>query len=155
MSSTGPSSMTKGAVFLDTNILVAASHPNAPFHGEAIRIVDRLHASPLEVWISRQIVRELLATLSRPQPWGSTLAPQALADHGGRILKLYKIAEEGAESTARLLEYVRDGRAQGRQVHDAAIAAVMLSRGIRRLLTFNTAHFERFKPDLILERPTA
>jgi predicted nucleic acid-binding protein len=151
MSLTVPNSMTKEAVFLDTNILVAASHPNAPFHKEAIKLADRLHAAPLEVWISRQIVRELLATLSRPQSWGVTLAPQTLADHAGRLLKLYKIAEEGPNSTTRLLEYVRDGRAQGRQVHDAAIAAVMLSHGIKRLLTFNTAHFERFKPELVLE----
>lgn len=143
--------MTKGPVFIDTDVLVAASASGAPFHREAIRALDRLHASKAETWISRQVLRELLATLSRPQAWGGDVDPRLLADHAERLLKLYKVAEETAASTARLMDFVRDGRARGKQVHDASIAAGMVSHGIRRLLTLNTVHFDRFKPDLTLE----
>jgi predicted nucleic acid-binding protein len=143
--------MTKGPVFVDTNVLVAASSIGAPFHSESIKALDKLHASRSEIWISRQILRELLATLSRPQAWGGNVDREILADHAERLLKLYKIAEENPESTTHLLGFVRDGRARGKQVHDAAIAAVMLSHEIKRLLTLNTADFERFKPELALE----
>lgn len=151
MSLTAKTFMTKGPVFIDTNVLVAASAAGAPFHREAIRALDKLGAAGAETWISRQVLRELLATLSRPQAWGGDVDPDLLASHAERLLKLYKVAEENAGATGRLLGFVRDGRAQGKQVHDASIAAVMLSNGIRRLLTLNVAHFERFKPDLILE----
>ena len=60
--------------------------------------------------------------------------------------------KEGPAATAQLLDFVRDGRAQGKQVHDAAIVAVMLSHGVRRLLTLNTEHFERYKAELNLEQ---
>jgi predicted nucleic acid-binding protein len=131
--------------------LVAASASGAPFHREAIQALDKLHGSKVETWISRQVLRELLAPLSRPQAWGGDVDPVLLAGHAERLLKLYKVAEETAVTTARLLDFVRDSQARGKQVHDASIAALMVSHGIRRLLTLNTAHFERFKPDLILE----
>ena len=34
--------------------------------------------------------------------------------------------------------------ARGKQVHDANLVATMLAHGIRRLLTFNLADFQRF-----------
>jgi predicted nucleic acid-binding protein len=142
--------MTKDAVFIDTNVLVAASAAGAPFHHEAIKALDKLHAAHHEAFISRQVLRELLVTLSRPQAWGGEVDGALLAIHAERLLKLYKVLEEDADATVRLLGFIRDGRAQGKQVHDAAIAAVMLSHGVKRLLTLNTAHFERFKPELAL-----
>ncbi len=55
------------AVFLDTNVLVYASVAEALFHH-----IDRERIQPLknpetEFWISRQVLREYLATLTRPQ----------------------------------------------------------------------------------------
>jgi predicted nucleic acid-binding protein len=144
--------MTDNAVFVDTNILVAASDRGAPFHAECMKTLARLRASSAELWISRQVIREFLATLSRPQVWGADMDGGSLADYAERLLKFYRVAEENPEATKKLLSFVRDGRAQGKQVHDACIAAVMLSHRIRRILTINAAHFERFKPDLILER---
>ncbi len=143
--------MTKRSVFIDTNILVAASASGAPFHSKAVEALDRLNASKTEVWISRQVLRELLATLSRPQAWGGSVDPDLLARHAERLLKAYKVLEEDKAATTQLLAFIRDGRAQGKQVHDAAIVAVMLSHNVKRLLTLNVAHFERFKPELTLE----
>jgi len=142
--------MNKDAVFIDTHVLVAASAAGAPFHKEAILALDKVHASRHKAFISRQVLRELLVTLSRPQAWGGEVDKALLAAHAERLLKLYPVLEEDAGATALLLGFIRDGRAQGKQVHDAAIAAVMLSHGVKRLLTLNTAHFERFKPEITL-----
>jgi predicted nucleic acid-binding protein len=150
---TGKNFMTKRAVFVDTNVLVAAAANGAPFHVEAIEALNRVHALQEPAWISRQVIRELLATLSRPQVWGGSFDKNILGDHAERLLKLYKIAEEDAKANRILLGFVRDGRAQGKQVHDAAIASVMLSHGISRLLTLNMTHFERFKPEITMEVP--
>jgi predicted nucleic acid-binding protein len=145
--------MTRASIFVDTNVLVATSFSGAPFHDRAVRALDSLKAASVELWISRQVLRELLVTLSRPQAWGGDMNGQVLATHIQRLLAYYKVAEENSAATNLLLNFVRDGRARGKQVHDAAIAAVMLSHGIKRLLTLNTAHFERFAPELTLEAP--
>lgn len=138
-------------MFIDTNLLVAASDSGAPSHSESVKALDKLHASKTELWISRQVIRELLVTLSRPQSWGGNVDPVLLAQHAEHLMKLYGVLEENKASTKQLLVFVRDGRARGKQVHDAAIVAVMLSHGVERLLTLNTAHFERFKPEIRLE----
>ena len=39
----------------------------------------------------------------------------------------------------------------GRQVYDANIVATMLCHGLKRLLTFNTADFQRFSSLIDLE----
>jgi len=142
--------MSKEALFIDTNVLVAASAAGAPFHKEAIMALDKVHASRTKAFISRQVLSELLVTLSRPQAWGGEVDKAMLAAHAERLLKLYPVLEEGSGATAWLLSFIRDGRAQGKQVHDAAIAAVMLSHGVKRLLTLNTAHFERYRPEIML-----
>ncbi len=58
--------MTTGAadtVFLDTNILVYATIAEAPLHLNALRTIQTLEQAGTDLWISRQILREYLATL--------------------------------------------------------------------------------------------
>ena len=56
----------------------------------------------------------------------------------------YRIAEDGPQATARLLDLVRTVPMGGKQVHDANIVATMFAYGIPQLLTFNAADFRRF-----------
>ncbi len=62
--------MTTGAasaLFLDTNVLVYANVASAPLHDTALEAIRRHYQSGTRLWISRQVIREYLATLSRPQ----------------------------------------------------------------------------------------
>jgi predicted nucleic acid-binding protein len=68
----------------------------------------------------------------------------AAADAVDGFVSAYRIAEDGQQTMARLLELVRTVPMGGKQVHDASIAATMLAYGIPRLLTFNVADFQRF-----------
>jgi predicted nucleic acid-binding protein len=56
---------------------------------------------------------------------------------------LFRIGEENATVTARLLDLLERTPVGGRQVHDANIVATMLSHGVTRLVTENTADFKR------------
>ena len=49
-----------------------------------------------------------------------------------------------------LLDLCREVPVAGKQVHDANIVATMLAAGERRLLTFNTADFRRYRDRLEL-----
>jgi predicted nucleic acid-binding protein len=57
----------KGALFLDTNTLVYANVIEAPFHEQALTAINAARQAGRTIWISRQVIREYLATLTRPQ----------------------------------------------------------------------------------------
>ncbi len=129
---------------VDTNVLVYASESRAPLHAVARRALQDLHDAGVVLWISRQIIREYLSTLTRPQLWGNPLPIAILGAEVQRLERLFRVAEDGPEVTARLLALMRQIPVGGKQVHDANIVATMQAHGIRRLLTHNTADFARF-----------
>lgn len=120
-------------------------------HGAGRRALDR--AGEERPALSRQVLREYLAVVTRPQTWSVPLPRvQAIAD----VLELsraFAILEDGPTVTAILLNRCRDVPVSGRQVHDANIVATMLAHGERRLLTFNDGDFTRFVPRIEIVRP--
>jgi len=58
----------KPPLFLDTNVLVYASVKEAPEHVVVRGFVEKQLALGTPLFISRQVLREYLAVLSRPQP---------------------------------------------------------------------------------------
>jgi predicted nucleic acid-binding protein len=131
-------------VFVDTNILVFANTATAPFHAEAQAALRSLAASGAELWISRQVLREYLATLSRPQTFTAPVPVATLCADVVRFQAQFHIAEDGPAVTANLLALLSTITIGGKQVHDANIVATMRVYGLRRLLTHNTADFARF-----------
>ncbi len=130
--------------FVDTNVLVFAAITSSPFYSEAFGRLDALRQAGVELWVRRQILREYLATLSRPQPFTPPLtAPTLIADIH-RFQAQFRIAEDGPTVTANLLALLTTIPIGGKQVHDANIVATMQACGLRRLLRHNTAAFARF-----------
>ncbi len=56
----------------------------------------------------------------------------------------FRIAEDNAWVTERLLELVSQIPVGGKQIHDANIVATMQVYGLGRLLTHNVGDFRRF-----------
>jgi predicted nucleic acid-binding protein len=103
--------------------------------------------------ISRQILREYLAVVTRPGGRSEALSmADALADVA-RFSGSFDVLEDGPEVAARLIELCRTVRLAGRQVHDANIVATMLAHGEHRLLTMNRSDFRRFEPRIELVGP--
>lgn len=63
--------MAARRIFLDTNVLIRASIDTAPLHTIARERIATLEQRRAELWISRQVLREYLAVLSRPQAWSA------------------------------------------------------------------------------------
>ena len=143
--------MAAEPLFVDTNILVYANRSTSAFHVQAFARLDSLHDSGTPLHISRQIIREYLATITRPH--GATPAVamhDALADVRS-FVQLFDLAEDGPGVTGRLMNLLERFPTAGRQVHDANIVATMLANGVGRLLTANTADFARFSPVIDIE----
>lgn len=96
--------------------------------------------------ISRQILREYLAVVTRPQLLASPVPmAEALADVA-RFADAFDVLEDGPEVGAQLADLCCSIAVAGRQVHDANIVATMLVHGERRLLTANRGDFQRYEP---------
>jgi len=146
--------MAADPVFVDTNVLVYVDQAASAFHASARAAISRLERDGAALWISRQVLREYMAAVTRPNPAGvppMTRREAATAAEG--FLTAYLIAEDGPVATAHLLNLIRSVPIGGKQVHDANIVATMLAHGITRLLTFNSADFRRFEPMIAVLAP--
>jgi predicted nucleic acid-binding protein len=130
--------------FLDANILVYATVAAHPLHATAIAQLTALESAGAEFWISRQVVREYLAVMTRPGTYTGTVATAVLVANVQRFERSYQIAPDTAAVTGRLLHLLTAVKLGGKQVHDANIVATMLEYGIPNLLTHNVADFSRF-----------
>ena len=131
-------------VFVDSNVLVSAALPTAPRHVAASMALAGLRQASISLWVSRQILREYLAVLSRPQTYTAPLPPNQLVADVTYFQTQFQVAEEGPAVTANLLALLMAVPVGGKQVHDANIVATMQAHGLRRLLTNNVADFARF-----------
>lgn len=131
-------------VFVDTNVLVFANVASHPLQAVALQALRDLRSTGAELWISRQIIREYLVVLSRPQTFVAPQPPAVLAAQIAYFQSRMRIADDTAAVTANLLALFQQVAVGGKQVHDANIVATMQAHGIGRILTHNTADFARF-----------
>jgi predicted nucleic acid-binding protein len=131
-------------VLVDTNILVYAALRNSPWHAQAIQALQAELRAGAEMWISRQILREYIAVLTRPGT--TTLASPVLSATADVVAfeQMFHVADDTRDVTATLLSLIRSVPIGGRQIHDANLVATMHVYGILRLLTHNVADFARF-----------
>jgi predicted nucleic acid-binding protein len=129
--------------FIDTNVLIYATADGAPFQDRARAALVGL-ATNETLSISRQVLREYLAAMTRPQTWGKPLSlKEAMAD-ATAFADRFGMLEDGPAVWNQVSDLGRCYSFAGRQVHDANIVATMMAHGGHRLLTFNTRDFRRF-----------
>ena len=131
-------------MFVDTNVLVAARFVTASAHVAACRCLDRAGTSEEPLHISRQIVREYLSAVTRPQTWSVSIGMSDALDDAARMFSSFTVLEDGPHVMGMLTMLCREVPIAGKQIHDANIAATMLAHGERRLLTLNVEDFRRY-----------
>jgi len=129
---------------IDTNVLVRAQFESAPTHGLARHRITEAGESGETLYISRQVIREYLATVTRPQPWSPPETMNNALRHVAEFEMTFEILEDGPRVAVMLATLCREVPLGGKQIHDANIVATMLAHGEHRLLTFNAADFRRY-----------
>ncbi|ARV58727.1 VapC toxin family PIN domain ribonuclease [Nostocales cyanobacterium HT-58-2] len=132
------------AIFLDTNVLVYANVSESPLHEVALQAIQSQYDANVELWISRQVLREFLRTLTRPQTFINPRPVATVIERVRFFQTQFRVADDTFEVTERLLLLMEEITIGGKQVHDANIVATMLVYGIPQLLTHNTGDFARF-----------
>jgi predicted nucleic acid-binding protein len=130
--------------FIDTNVLIFANLPSHPLYTTATARLLALQATGAVLWVSRQVLREYLAGMTRPRTFtGSTTAAALVADIQC-FEQMFRVAEDSAAITANLLALLSTVTIMGRQIYDANIVATMQEYAIPNLLTDNTTDFARY-----------
>jgi len=140
-------------LFLDTNVLIYATVREAPEHETVRRFVENRLVEGRMLCISRQVLREYLAVLSRSRGEAQAVARETLLVWLTVWRDRCRVLDDTApvmETLWRLYDQTPFG---GKQVHDANIVATMLAYGLDTLVTANTSDFQRFAPPLTLIDP--
>lgn len=133
-------------VFVDTNVLVHANNEDSPFRQAARLRLLQLAADGHPLWISRQVMREYAAVLSRLMNEKSAFDGLAVVADLQRFEREFRVADDNAAVSAQLQSLIVSHAVKGKQTHDANVAATMLVLGITKLLTQNEQDFRRFVP---------
>lgn len=140
-------------MFIDTNVLVRARFAVAPSHDLARARLREALGSEERPRISRQIVREYLAVVTRSQIWSAPLPMSDALRDVDWFVSEFDILEDGPGVTHVLAELCRAVPVTGRQIHDANIVATMLAHAEQRLLTFDQGDFRRYGSRISLIDP--
>ena len=94
-------------LLVDTNVLVYASLRHSSWHAQAIQAMHAELQAGAELWVSRQILREYLAVLTRPGT--TTLASPSVtaAADVAAFERMFHVADDNRAVTARLLALVQ------------------------------------------------
>ena len=90
-------------MFIDTNVLVMSRILEAPDHDIARERLERASREPEPLRISRQVVREYLAVITRPQVWPITISREYALDDAKRLITSFEILEDGPVVTESLI----------------------------------------------------
>jgi predicted nucleic acid-binding protein len=143
--------MAAESVFIDTNVLVAATVESHPSHATAVALLGRLVADKAPLSISTQVCREFLVVLTRQPVEERTFSVDEAQAALERWRSSCTVLGDDEAVLAELLDLVRRHGVKGKQVHDANVVATMRANGISRLATFNVGDFQRYEDEIRVE----
>ncbi len=92
--------------FVDTNVLVYATATSAPFRDRARAALVRLAADE-QLSVSRQILREYVAVMTRPQTWGRALSLAEAMTDAAVFERRFTVLEDGQLVWDQLMDLSR------------------------------------------------
>lgn len=134
-------------VLIDTNLLIylveGSTHQLYAKSKAAISSLRRLHCYPTLV---PQNIYEFWVVATRPiANNGLGMTPDETSEELSKLAPLFTLLLDERGIYPRWRSLVVTHAVKGKQAHDARLVAAMLRHGIKRILTFNDADFQRFE----------
>jgi uncharacterized protein len=120
-------------IAVDTNVLVYAHRADSPWHAHAIELMLSLAEGSRRWGIPWACVHEFIAIVTHPRiyrpptPLGMALD----AVRAWTASPMLTFLGEGEDHLDRLSALLRAAKSEGPEVHDARVAAVCLSHGVK------------------------
>lgn len=135
-------------LFLDTNILLAATDQSRKQHHESLHLFFVAVRYGVQLATSGQILREYLVVATRPPKInGLGLSSDHALGNISEFSRRLVFYEETESVSRRLRELIKRHALKGRRIHDANVLAIMLTHGLTLLVTDNPDDF-RWCPDI-------
>lgn len=140
-------------IAVDTNLLVYAHRRDSPFHAVALETIRRLAEGRASWAIPWPCVHEFYAIATHPRVYSPPSTSTQAIDQIDFWLEspTLLLLSESERHWPHLRELTGKAKIQGPMVHDARIAALCLSHGVRELWSADR-DFSRF-PDLRVRNP--
>jgi uncharacterized protein len=140
-------------IAVDTNVLVYAHRRDSEFHRSAAEILKELAENPSQWAVPWPCLHEFYSVVTDPRIYDPPSSPAAAADQIAAWLEAPSLVpiSEGESYWSALSSLLEAGKVSGPLVHDAKIAALCLSHGIRELWSADR-DFSRF-PRLKVKNP--
>ena len=130
-------------VFVDTNVLLAATDEDRSSHDDAQTVLERCRLTGRHLALNQQVIREYLVVATRPvNVNGLGLKPDLALENVDQILRFVNLLDDEPATLEVLLELVQSSQIKGKRIHDAAIVASMAVHGIDWIVTDNPMDFQ-------------
>lgn len=134
---------------LDTSVLVRIANKSDKQHQEAMHALEKLHGMGATVCICSQVLIEFRAVATRPRDSnGLGLPNNSVVQLTNHFIDLFLWIEDSDSIFQTWKKLTEKLDVQGKQVHDARLAATCAVSSCTHFLTFNTRHFFRFAEEL-------
>jgi predicted nucleic acid-binding protein len=140
---------------VDTNVLVYSTVAGNDWHQEARLWLSALQDAGVQLCLTPQILREYLVVLTRGSVFEKSFSAEQVLAQMRAFLPAFALLDETEAAANRLQDLVGQYKVRGKTVHDANLVAVMLTHGVRRLITFNRGDFERYAEITVESAPNA
>lgn len=132
-------------ILVGPNILLRVRDAASVHHPECVEALRRLDKAGTALYLGAQVLIEYWVVATRPLELnGLGLTPEEVLQDYADLGSTFVILPEPADVLARWQHLVTRYSVRGRQAHDARLVALMLSHGVTRVLTLNTADFIRY-----------
>jgi len=136
---------------VDTNMLLRFSQRTHPLHPIARSAVRKLRRGGDELLIAPQNCIEFWNVATRPTDKNGLGLTPAAADRLLRLIeRLFPRLPDTPDIYPEWRRLVVTVGVSGVQVHDARLVALMKTKGITHILTFNTGDFDRYSGERIV-----
>ena len=142
-------------IAVDTNILVSAHRRDSQFHQLAARLLVEMAESPGQWALPWPCLHEFYSVVTHPRVYDPPSSPARASDQIAAWLESPSVVpiSEGETYCTTLSSLISGGKVAGPLIHDARIAALCLTHGVRELWTVDR-DFSRF-PRLKVVNPLA
>ncbi len=129
-------------LFLDTNILIYSRDEASPLFQPVRDALRGLVDAEIGLCISRQVLREYVAVVTRPPPRGLGASVQEALQQVAEFERFYRVLADPENVWETWKQVVRESGLTGLRIRDAYLAAVMKEHQVEVILTLNGRDFQ-------------
>ena len=138
---------------VDSCILVAGIHANHPLHAVAANWLIR-NISESKLFVTHHSIIETYAVLTRLPAGLRITGPEAKQLLESTVRPNFQIAGFSASSIWDCIDALVNRSAVGGQSYDTFIVEILIKAGVDAIATFNTSHFNKLAPNLMVIDPS-